>query len=422
MSKPTVLVSAPVATRSGYGARSRDIVRSLIKLGYDVHVNPVPWGATPQNALVVDDPNDKPIIDRFVKQQMKPDVHIHIVVPNEFAPIGKYNIGITAGLEATAIPQDWIYGINRMDMVFASSDFSAEVMRSTQYTNNDTGEVIKTTTPIKTLFEGADLNIYKPTMEGSKELADTMSGVEEDWNFLFVGHWLQGAMTQDRKDVGVLVKTFLENFKKSMGVGLILKTGGSSFCKVDTEETLTKIKNIRSSVNNDDMPNVYVLGADLYDSEVNSLYNHPKIKAHITFTHGEGYGRPLLEASLSEKPVIAPGWSGHVDFLHPKHSLLLPGGLIDVPKEAFPENIFVQGSKWFGIDIQKTIAVMRDVKFNYRKHKLAARKQAKHSRNKFSLDAMTRKLGQLLDSNLPEFTKTVEVNIPKTLPKLEKVS
>ncbi len=31
------------------------------------------------------------------------------------------------------------------------------------------------------------------------------------------------------------------------------------------------------------------------------MYNHPKVKAHVSFTHGEGFGRPLLEASISEK-------------------------------------------------------------------------------------------------------------------------
>ena len=32
MSKPVCLVTAPVGTRSGYGAHARDIVRALIKL------------------------------------------------------------------------------------------------------------------------------------------------------------------------------------------------------------------------------------------------------------------------------------------------------------------------------------------------------------------------------------------------------
>ena len=105
MSKPICLVTAPVATRSGYGAHSRDIVRSLIKLDrYDVKIWSVRWGNTPMNALNVDDENDKIIIDRILptpELPQQPDLHIHIVIPVEFQPIAKYNIGITAGLEST---------------------------------------------------------------------------------------------------------------------------------------------------------------------------------------------------------------------------------------------------------------------------------------------------------------------------------
>ena len=47
MSKPVCLVTAPVATRSGYGAHSRDIVRALIDLDkYDVKIWNVKWGTT----------------------------------------------------------------------------------------------------------------------------------------------------------------------------------------------------------------------------------------------------------------------------------------------------------------------------------------------------------------------------------------
>ncbi len=67
MSKPVVLVTAPVATRSGYGAHSRDIVRALIKLDeYDVKVWNVKWGSTPMNALQKGNPNDDMIIERLL--------------------------------------------------------------------------------------------------------------------------------------------------------------------------------------------------------------------------------------------------------------------------------------------------------------------------------------------------------------------
>jgi ligand-binding sensor protein len=71
---------------------------------------------------------------------------------------------------------------------------------------------------------------------------------------------------------------------------------------------------------------------DFEDEEMNELYNHPKVKAHVTFTHGEGFGRPLLEASLTGKPVIYSAWSGHLDFLPPSLSTALEGSLVKVPK------------------------------------------------------------------------------------------
>ena len=52
--------------------------------------------------------------------------------------------------------------------------------------------------------------------------------------------------------------------------------------------------------------------------EMNSIYNHSKVKAMVSLTKGEGFGRPLLEFSLSQKPLIVSGWSGHMDFLPPR--------------------------------------------------------------------------------------------------------
>ena len=95
---------------------------------------------------------------------------------------------------------------------------------------------------------------------------------------------------------------------------------------------------------------MYLLHGDLTEKEMASLYNHPKVKVHVSFTKGEGFGRPLLEASLSGKPVIAPGWSGHLDFLDPNDSILLGGHLNDVHDSAIWDKVIIKGSKWFDID------------------------------------------------------------------------
>ena len=442
MSKPECLVTAPVATRSGYGAHSRDICRALIKLDrYDVKIWNVRWGNTPMNALNQDDPNDKIIVDRLLQNAQlpkQPELHIHIVIPNEFNPLAKYNIGITAGLEMTACPPAWIEGMNKMNFNIVPSTFVRDSMNTIVFditdeqTKQKKGE-LKSEKPIEVLFEGTDTNIFKKTNEFSKQLVDEMKNVEESFNFLYVGHWLQGDLGKDRKNTGMMLKVFLETFKNmKKKPGLIMKTSGATFSVLDREQMLDKIKTIKATIEGD-LPNIYLLHGDFEDEEMNQLYNHPKVKAHITLTHGEGFGRPLLEASISQKPVIAPNWSGHVDFLNKDLAVLLGGQLQNVERGAVPDDFLVDGSQWFTVNYQQASAVMKDVYKSYKKYTLNAKKLGMVNKSKFSLDAMTRELGKILDKYVPEFPKEVKLELPKLkkvgstnlpkikLPKLKKV-
>ena len=155
------------------------------------------------------------------------------------------------------------------------------------------------------------------------------------------------------------------------------------------------------------------------DEEINGLYNHPKVKAHVSFTHGEGFGRPLLEASLSEKPVIAPNWSGHLDFLD-SDAILLPGSLNDVKKESFPKNMHVEGAQWFTVNYNYASKTLKDVYDNYSKYTVKAKKLAIVNQTKFSLDAMTKKFEEILDKYLPKFEEQPQ-KVDLKLPKLKKV-
>jgi len=428
--RPLVLVTAPVGTRSGYGSHSRDICRSLIAMDkFDVKIWPVRWGSTPQNALSEQNSEDKPIIERILdspSMERQPDIHFHIVVPNEFATTGKYNIGITAGLETTIIPPEWIDGLNRMNLNIVPANFVKESVSKSVFDkhNEQTKEKIgelRCTTPIEVLFEGADTNIYKPTNEFSKELVDELEVIKEDFCFLFVGHWLQGSLGNDRKDLGMLIKTFLETFKnKKEQPALILKTSGATPCILDREEIMGKLAEIKNTVSGD-FPNIYVLHGDLRDEEMNELYNHPKVKAHVSFTHGEGFGRPLLEASLSEKPVIAPNWSGQVDFLSSSNAILLPGSLNDVKPESLMKGMHVKGTQWFTVNYNYASKILKDVFDKYNKYEVKGKKLAIVNNTKFSLDGMTKKFEEILDKHLPKFDEP-STPVKLNLPKLKKVN
>jgi glycosyltransferase involved in cell wall biosynthesis len=434
--KPLFFISCPIDTYSGYGARSRDIVKALLKSDkYDIKIIPQRWGNTPFGFLQVDNPEHRQILDCCWNQPQlprQPDVWMQITVPNEFQPIGKFNIGVTAGIETTVCDPSWLEGLNRMNLNLVSSNHAKAVFESAAFEQRDRNQgdrvvgTIKLEKPIEVLFEGADTNIYQKidAIAGESEVNDVLNSIDEDFNFLFVGHWLQGEMGQDRKDVGMLIKTFLETFKgKKQKPGLILKTSSATYSIMDRDEMLDKIQKIRVYVGDDGtLPNVYLLHGELEDGEINELYNHPKVKAHVSFTKGEGYGRPLLEASISQKPVITSNYSGHLDFLDSEMSILLPGEIKQIHPSAVVQNMLIPESGWFTVDYKVASEILEDVYKSYNKYLDKAKRQSYRSRTEFSLDKMGEKLVSIIDEKVP---KQVTLKLPQLkkieLPKLKKV-
>jgi len=328
---------------------------------------------------------------------------------------------MTAGIETTLCAPQWVDGINRMDITLVSSEHAKKVFKGSSFEekNNQTGQVVRKLAiekPVEVLFEGLNTEIYKKldTVEG--EVNETLNDiVDEEFNFLFVGHWLQGEVGQDRKDVDMLIKTFLETFKnKKQRPGLILKTSAGNYSIMDRDSILDKIRAIEESVEGD-LPSIYLLHGELSDKEVNELYNHPKVKAHVTFTKGEGYGRPLIEASVSQKPVIAPNYSGHIDFLDAEMSTLLPGQITQIHPSAVVQDMLIPESGWFTVDYNKAADTLEDVYKNYKKYIDGAKRQSYKSRTEFSLEEMGKQLIELLDSRIP---KPVQLKLP-TLKKIE---
>jgi hypothetical protein len=420
--RPMILVTAPVETRSGYGNHSRDICQALIEMDkYDVRIQSVRWGSTPPNALEKDNPIHQEINKRILRQpslEKQPDLHLHIVIPNEFQAIGKINIGMTAGIEHTIPPASWVEGCNRMDMVVFTSEFSRNGFASVTFDklDNNSKQVVgqlKLEKPTEVLFEGADTNIYKEVNEISPTLSGKFSKIEEDFCFLFVGHWLSGNLGEDRKDIGMLLKVFYTIFKnKKNQPALILKTSGAGFSIMDRNEMMKKIRLVKDSMRGDKLPNVYLLHGDLTDEEMNQMYNHPKVKAHLTFTHGEGFGRPMLEATLSGKPMLAPISTGQADFLHKEYTVELPHEMTKVPASAFPKDYGNSEALWSTVNYGMAGKLMEDVYQNYDKYKLKAKKQMIVNKEMFSHEAMKQKLEDIISPLISKIPQPVELKLP----------
>ncbi|HEX5186718.1 MAG TPA: glycosyltransferase [Nitrososphaeraceae archaeon] len=426
MQKPLFVISCPIDCYSGYSSRSRDIVKALIRLNkYDIKIIPQRWGGTPFGFLKSENPEHKQILDCILQQPTlpkQPDVWMQITVPNEFQKVGKYNIGITAGIETTICDPSWIEGINRMDLVLVSSNHAKNVFLNSKFEKRDQQtnqilEVIECKVPIEVVFEGIDQNIYKK-LETSKF---DLSEIKEDFCMLFCGHWLSGELGQDRKDVGGLIKTFLETFRnKKQKPALILKTSGATYSIMDRDDMLNRIQHVRNMVDGD-LPNIYLLHGELTDEEMNELYNHPKVKCFVSFSKGEGYGRPLLEASIAQKPIITTGWSGHTDFLSPDFSTLLPGQLTQIHPSAVVPNMLIPESGWFTVDYKTASRILEDIYKNPSPYFEKAKRQAYRSRTQFSLDKMAELLDIILEDKVPKIKPIIIPQISKlNLPKIIK--
>ena len=420
MIKPSLIVSAPASSRSCYGDRSRDLIRSLIKMNkYSVSIIDQRYNNAPMDSL----PEDfMPLIHtgyagnntlggKTLAQQ--PDIFMAIGTPDTFQKIGKYNIGVTAGPETDRAPSAWMEGLNRMDLVIVPSEHSKKVFQTTHYQTKDNkthkivGE-LKLNTKLEVLFEGLDLTIFNPSTKNCEKVCSVLDSIPEKNCYLVSGHWGPGDFSHDHRDIGGSIRTFLESFKNKAAKNqpaLVVKVSKGSYSLLDREDMLDRIRQIRSSIETTgQVPNVYLLHGDLTVDELNALYHHNKIKAMISFSKGGAFGRSLLEFGITGKPILVGGWTGHLDFLS-EHGLLLVGQQTEVhPSSQMPE-----GANWYYVDYGYAAGLIKDVNSDYKKHLVKSRKQKQYLKNNFTLDKMTELFTKQLEDNVPSF----EIELPK---------
>ena len=301
-----VILKGPVLTRSGYGEQARFALRSLWSRPdlYDVYIVATGWGKT---SWTIETDGEREMIDNVINKTTnyleaggKFDMSVQVTIPNEWERIAPYNVGYTAGIETTKVAPEWIEKTNIMDKVVVVSNHAKNVFEESNYLlqNGDKPPVpFKCTTAIDVVnypvknFESVDLGLQLPY----------------NFNFLCVAQW------GPRKNVKNTVKWFVEEFHDEE-VGLVVKMFQLKNCHMDKLVCMEKLKDLLSGYPNRKCK-IHLIHGNMTDQELHSLYTHPKLKAFVTLTHGEGYGLPIFEAAYSGMPVVAPAWSGHCDFL-----------------------------------------------------------------------------------------------------------
>ena len=250
-----------------------------------------------------------------------------------------------------------------IDKIIVPSSHSKDTYAHTGYEifnkENQTKSILNCNSPIDVIpypvkhVAGAGLNIDFDT----------------DFNFLTI------ALMGPRKNLETTIRGFVSQYKDNPNVGLVVKTGKAKGTIIDRNDTLNTLKTMIPEV--DRKCKIYLLHGNLTESEIHSLYTHPKIKAYVSTTHGEGYGLPIFEAAYSGLPVIATEWSGHLDFLSIKDKkgkekqLFAKVGyeLKQIQANAAWENIIPAESQWAYVKEDSYKKQLENVYSNYKKYK-----------------------------------------------------
>jgi hypothetical protein len=436
--KPLVVFQSSFLQRSGYSDWSLALGKSLLryckKKDYELAMVSTPWGACgPRNMTeLIQDPENKELVERVLRTNLnkQPDIYFHVSIPNEFQPHGKYNIGVSALTENTCLSPLFLEGLNRTNLNIVMSQFNKDVAEKTEYVKknpNGSQEALKLTSKIETLFWGIDTSIYRKTDEKIQSIEEEMSKIPESFAFFYSGMW-SGNMNSDRKDTGKLIETFLKTFANIENPPcLIMKVNGAQIGTPDRAECINKLNEITNMVknqlgNNVKLPNVYIIYGELSSIEMNALFNSPKIKTFVSFSHGESWSWSCFHASCIGLPVLTGNWGGVCDYLSPQYCDFLEGELKDIDPSII-NDWFVKDSKYFYVNYEKAGAKMLSYFNNYSQTIIDnAEKLRIENVEKFSINKMDERFHMLLDKYIPPIAKHSTIVLPKlrkiTLPKL----
>jgi glycosyltransferase involved in cell wall biosynthesis len=321
--------------------------------------------------------------------------------------MANYNIGYTAGIETNFVSPAWLMPSLQMDKIIVISEHAKSGFVNAEFldpnANAGRGVKYKITTPIEVChFPVKDHVIEKLNLD-----------LKDDFNFLTVCQW------GPRKNLEQTIINFIEEFKNEE-VGLVLKINIANDSLLDKDTTEGNLKKILEHFK-DRKCSVYLLHGHMSENEMYSLYNHPKIKAIISSTHGEGFGFPLFEAACNELPVVATDWSGHLDFLTMKDEdgaekkmfAKVDFELKPIAQEHVWQGVLEAGTSW-AYPLQGSFKVkMREVYKDYSRFKSWSKKLNKWIREEFSAEKVHTKFINLVAGQFDVEDWLKQMNVPE---------
>ena len=408
-----VLVKAPALSMSGYGEQARFLLESLKdRKDIDLYLIDIPWGKSNQiydrseNFLWMKKLITKTAICHAQDKNMTYDMSLQVTIPNEWERIAPVNIGYTAGIECDRVSPYWIQKGNEMSKIITISEHSKNVYKDTKYEVLNEDDQLIDLLHLKTPIEVVNYSTRNTSPSENFSL-----DLQTNFNFLTV------AQFGPRKNLPILVESFIKEFHDNKDVGLVVKTHVINPSISDKVRSRRVIRNLTEKYP-DRKCKIYLLHGEMTEQQMCSLYRHPKIKAFTTTTHGEGFGLPIFEAACNGLPVVAPNWSGHMDFLsYPdpkkkKEKLFreIPCYLDRVHESAVWETVIENGSMWAHVKESDVMLALRDLYKSHNRFRRKAKKLKEHVLRDFDEKVIFKKMNEAIFNDSTQEQETPDVH------------
>ncbi|HEY5243094.1 MAG TPA: glycosyltransferase, partial [Polyangiaceae bacterium] len=328
---PAVAWTSHFLEQGGYTEEALTTVEALDDAGLHVVVEPLTWDRRPTPL-----PADKAArLEAFMERELPEEfVHVAHIGANRLKrhPAALLNVGRTM-FETDGLPLDWRDQCNIMDEVWVPSEHNLRTFAKAGVSASKLHKIPET----------FDAELFHPEVP---PLA--VKGLD-GFVFLSMFSWI------GRKGWDVLLRAWFAEFRARDDVTLLLKTDAAlappgTDCRREVESF------VRDQLHKDPRkgPRVVVLDRPLELTDVPRLYR--TADAFVLASHGEGWGRPYMEAMAMGLPTIATGWSGNLEFMNEENSYL-----VDYELTPAPEDSWLRGQRWAEPSVKDLRRIMRSV-------------------------------------------------------------
>jgi len=324
---PIIIFLGRFTSNMGYGISCRNYFRALKEsklpiVGVDVHeLNVIGFS---QNEFV----ETLQTKDGIVLHPNNLDRNV-VVVSDEIPPVlnrirvsGRVHLVCLTVFETESLPNDWIRPLLSTDGVWVPSNFNKQTFSASGVPES----------MINVVPHCIDTKLYSGRQP-------QISIDKNDFSFLAI------ISNFNRKDIGMLLRSYYRAFDKNDNVSLIIKFP-ANVKRSDFEQFIRDSVFPDYDISSPDLPHVLVLSGNLSSERIRGLLAVADVC--VSIERGKGWDLPAMESMALGVPVIGIGWSANIDFMTDENSFLIPSAerTVFVDDELVTNRKLYAGNTW----------------------------------------------------------------------------